>query len=1244
MDDLEIGIGRLKKSSREQQMIIDELKKERSFLIKKNDAIDGSIRNLQNQINPNRSDINELKKELVEAIGLITDIKAKDARFQSVLTEQKSNLFLLKSRFEKNLDKVFDDIDIRIKENKRIELTRFNEIKSKIDKLMGVEDRLRDHDDAQKSVIEKLTNDLSKLQQTVAGITSKKLSTELEKLNKHITSETKSLVKQIAGTSEVILNIKDRVQYLEPALKEMSEKLESQAKSLNKTIESKEFLLKRSDAIGEEIKFLKEKISSERERISVLEKDSDVRKKEEDRTNKYLESAFQQAIESKSKELEANVSTRYRSLEEDLKLLTREISLKKDRVVVLEEELKNQSGDQKSQLRNMAGLEKVLKGIEKRVSNSETMISHTGDSIRDIESRFQQLMQGKSRDLKTGIETRCDKLEKEISSLNKNLSSEMQRIVAVEKDNESARVHIEDSLNRIGLSLRKDIEERSRLLESGLKSLTKDLATERERISVLEKDSDVRKKEDDNANKYLESSFQQAIESKSKEINTDIKSLTKDLALERERMRTLESEFREQVKNQESKTKEVSDSVSRIHINEAKREEGFSNTMGRLQELQIRTEESLKSLDDRIKQISKIESNLEKKFHNENEKIFKRLGSSYDSLDEKLNDKMSVSNNSISRLEESMRGLGKNLEDHLKLINEAEKKMFALENDIVEHSRSHDSYNRDFDGVLKTIDDLEERASTSEKMISRLDGLMSRMSTLEDDRKKIDIIDKRVLESENQITHLGDSLKKLESVFDKSMTTNTDELESGIKSLTMDLAAERKRILIMEQELKNQSVNQKSGSKDMKSIADDILDLKSRISDSEKLISHISEATTSLRTRIMDEDGIAKKFGEQSKLIDKVTNAGERFTRIEEKLSSQSKDHDLRFNEMISVIKELEMGETKRIKEFNDFVDRFQKLRMKTEHNLGIFNQSVRKMSDVKGEIKSEVSKDLANNLKDLKMEFGGVNKRVNATEELLIQLNDSLDKLKVNIGGLGGMSKSMDTGLKNLADKISTEKEKRIFLEQKLNAYEKGRDILFANINNLIRDMEVGEAKRIKEYNKFIQKFQDMKMKADQTIESVKSESGMLNKMSASFDVREARINEMVNLLKEDVNNRIQMNEGMYDSEMDDFKKKMDVMTRELMSCKKMQQDFYEIIEGVINDGSVHEIKGQGLMGRSGGSVEMRKPIVFDDSESSRSVDVDNQETAIVTKSPEAPRISKQKSRKPIVKKPVKFSSMLDD
>ena len=89
MDDLEIGIGRLKKSSQEQKRIIDELKRERSFLIKKNDAIEGSIKNLQGQINPNRSDINELKNELGEAIGLITDIKARDAKFQSVLTEQK---------------------------------------------------------------------------------------------------------------------------------------------------------------------------------------------------------------------------------------------------------------------------------------------------------------------------------------------------------------------------------------------------------------------------------------------------------------------------------------------------------------------------------------------------------------------------------------------------------------------------------------------------------------------------------------------------------------------------------------------------------------------------------------------------------------------------------------------------------------------------------------------------------------------------------------------------------------------------------------------------------------------------------------------------------------------------------------------------------------------------------------------------------------------------------------------------
>ena len=73
MDDLEIGIGRLKKSSREQQIIIDELKKERSFLIKKNDSIDGSIKNLQSQINKKTNDGKRAKGMWTDSPEFITN-------------------------------------------------------------------------------------------------------------------------------------------------------------------------------------------------------------------------------------------------------------------------------------------------------------------------------------------------------------------------------------------------------------------------------------------------------------------------------------------------------------------------------------------------------------------------------------------------------------------------------------------------------------------------------------------------------------------------------------------------------------------------------------------------------------------------------------------------------------------------------------------------------------------------------------------------------------------------------------------------------------------------------------------------------------------------------------------------------------------------------------------------------------------------------------------------------------------
>ncbi len=1161
LDELEIGIGRLKKTSNEQKKIIEELKKERSFLIKKNNAIEDSIKKIQGQIKPTKSDINELKKELEGTVVLIQEIKNKDSKFQSMLTEQKSNLFLLRSRFEKDLDKVLDEIEETIKENKRIELTRFNELKSKIEKLLDTEDRLKDQDKSQKMIIDKLAQDVSKIQQTVTSLTSKRFDMGLENLSKKLSSETKSLMKQITESSEVIIGLRDKLQYFEPAVKDLSEKLESQTKILSKITESKEFLLRRYDAFASDLKSLKEKISSERERVAVLEQDRESRKKDIEEIKEHLESTFQQTLQSKTKELEANIITKSKILEEDLKSLSKEISLKKDRIAVLEQELKNQE------------------------------------------------------------------------------------------------------------------------------------------------------------------------------------------------------------ENQESKNKELSDSMEKVQLNEARREEKFNNMVGRLQELQIRTEDSVKSLNEKITQISKIEGNLERKLHKENEAIFKRLGSSYDELDERVLN----SDNSISRLGESVKGLGKRLEEHFMLLNETGKRLSVLENEIGEQSKSQESQVKDFNNIVKIIDDIEKRILSSDKMISQLDGLVEKIDTLDKESKRTDDLDRRLLNSENLISQIDSSVKEikkfeesykkeiesrfqqvlkdrtkeleanltgksesltkdikslarelsserertgvleqdresvkkdieevkesLESTFQQTLQSKAKELEADIitrsksleeelKSLTKDLSSGKERIAVLEQELKNQTKGHESQIKDLNNLAgtldgieekilnsdnfmqriDDsvrgieskfqqmlqtrtkeleagligkseslVKDLKTltkdlssekeriafieqdmkshfreqkpktkelgvlsesmrrleeRVSDYEKLISHTSEAVTEMRTRIMDEEGIAKSFEEQSKVIDRVTNAGERLTMLEERMRAQSRDHDLRFNELIAVIKDLELGETKRIEEFNSFVDRFQKLRMKTEHNLTLFNQNVKKLSDVKSEIKADINKDIETRLKEFGLESGNVKNRINATEELLVQLRDTLKELGLNMDSWAGKTKSLEMGLKNLTGELTSEKETRMSLEQRLKSQEKGRELMFANVSNLMRDMELGEANRIREYNNFIAKFREMRINANEVIKSLKKETDTFKKMNADFTAKETKINDRINSFTEDINNRIKTNEGMYDSEMDAFKNKLDDVVRELIAVKEMQKEpFGAAKETTVQDAGIQKKEPTVLM-------EPKKPV----------------------------------------------------
>lgn len=977
LDELEIGIGRLKKNSNEQRRFIEELKKEREFLARKNNTIEESIRKMQEQIKPSRTEINELRKELEGLSSLINEIQRKESKFESMLTEQKSNLFLLRSRFEKDIDKVLAEIDDRIKENKKIELSTFSEVKSRIDRLAGLEERVRDDSKAQKMAMDKLAEEVSKLQQTVAGLVSKSFGAELENLDKRISSETKSMNKQISEGAQVMAALRDRLHYFDPVLRELSEKLESQTKLLNRILESKDFLLKRSESFSTELKSLKERLSDEKERIEILEKEREDSRKGVEDTRKQLQSAFQQAIQGRSKEIEAEISGRYKNLEVELKSLTKELSLKKDRMAALEEDIKNQADGHESKL---------------------------------------------------GV---------------------------------------------------------------------------------------------------------------------------------------------------------LGDSINRIQLSEAKRGENFNNMVERLQELQIRTEDSLKSLNEKIGQISRIESNLEKKLQKENEAIFKRIGSSHDKLDERVTE----SENYISGLNESIKGLGKRLEEQFMLITDAGKRMSSMEHALGEQSRTQESHLKNIENVVKIIDDIEDRISGSEKILSQIDGLAERITGLEEDSKRIEGLDRKTLGYESTISQITDSVKSLESRFQKSM--QTDRL--------------KERVSLLEQELKNRAREQKQRGKDFENLAKELEGIDGRVSDSEKVISHISKAVTDMRTRLMDDDALTKKFEEHSKTLDKVTNAGNRLTRLEERLKIQERDQDLRFNELIAVIKEIETGEAKRVEEFSSFANRFQNLKMKTEENLKTFNQNLKTLSRIKEDIKSDVMRENKLSLKDFGLDFDDVKGRVSASEGLIIQLNDMLNELRVGMGGLAVSTKAMD---------------------ERMRMQESSSQSVLTDARKLISETESAKAKVMEENKRLFDRFQKTRAKTDESIKSMRSEINQLKRMKSELSGKEVSADERLNAFRKEIENRIKMNENMYDSEMDEFKKRLDNMIREMIAFKEMQNEFYGMVkETAREDAGAERVTGQ---------AEVREPRIFKD---------------IVPGLPDEPEESKiQKTLGRTYKKQTKPSDVLDE
>lgn len=448
---------------------------------------------------------------------------------------------------------------------------------------------------------------------------------------------------------------------------------------------------------------------------------------------------------------------------------------------------------------------------------------------------------------------------------------------------------------------------------------------------------------------------------------------------------------------------------------------------------------------------------------------------------------------------------------------------------------------------------------------------------------------------------------------------NAKEVENLSESVTaldgriLDLRKQTEEQKVKARDIDNLSDNL---AKLDESVSENLKDIEDRVSDSEKMLLNTSKAVTDMRTRIMDDEAITKKFEEQSRTIDKVTKSGERITRLEEKTKAISMDNDMRFNELLSLIKELEVAEAKRVEEFGAFFDRFQELRTSTEHNIKIFNDNIRKLPDIESEIRTDISKESKFKLKEMGIDFKNIKNRLDAAEELLIKMNDMIGQMNTIAEGAPAGSKSMQSGISILKQQLEAEKARITSLDQELKSHEKERRDMFIDINKMIRNVEMAEIKRLKEYGKLIENFENVKTKNDEAIGYVKNDITQLKKMRTEIK-RDTSMDEKVKSLTDEMNSRITANEQMYDSEIDGFKNKLDYVVKELVQVKKIQQD----LDGMVKATSAQ--KDSITAAEQPKTIASSKVIVNSIPDKTGTV-------------PEAPE--------PAAKKIAKFSSMLED
>lgn len=685
----------------------------------------------------------EMREELSKIQVVRTELeeykKKHEARLDKIVTDMKDippSIRMLKERID-GLDAMGKTLDKgKISEPEFSSITkmitkRIGEIEDHFD---GIEDRISKN----RSQIEKTVNQLlsdDKILKSTQGSIGKALEGKIGSLTEGLSSKTEDLSLKLNDNNKTISELIEKTQVLDSLTKNLPGKVGNHENLINKIMESKEFLVKRSEAMTTELKSLTDNLSSEAERISVVEQDV---KNQSKGHEKRLDELSQNLSSVKS--LIPQVNT----LKESMKNLgkdTREIN-KRLSVLKPPENIKNWFNEKIVELdgRFSTSMSKIAKelddnnetllGLRKNVTELDSVVKHSKEQDKDISGLLHKIgtLDSITRNLPKKLDTyesmlnkvvdsreilakRTGAMASEIKSLSENLSSEKSRLMALEQ--------------RMGL------EDKSK--ESRLDEISKGLVRVEDRLSDIDS---IKSKIDD-------------LESVGKTLGE--KSVT-------------ESEFISTIKSVSKRVDDIEDSYKKL-------DKEFSMDKNRLQ-----TAISQVMSDDKI--LKSTQSSLDKWLREELHGLRAKLSSESDHLSRQLQEKSETVN---KKLYSDVERLTNQIAEHTGMITGMKEKM------------------NDIETLEKQSEDMEDRISKLKEMVHVINSITKELPKKFDIHsrelsdllgssgflaKKLESLDRELGNTNEKIGSEGDRLTELEKEFKSISRARETRLDNVDKTLS----------------------------------------------------------------------------------------------------------------------------------------------------------------------------------------------------------------------------------------------------------------------------------------------------------------------------------------------------------------------------------------------------------------------------------------------------------------------------